>query len=126
MHVTWLISENDEKIFRSVHHDFGGNGAKETARIMGISEASVYRALARVRAVAPSFFPILGKTDIEVLRNYNAGLCYEAIAHVCRISLSAVKRRLSSLKEKGIITSLKSPKTIRYNNSMDGEVVEKF
>jgi len=126
MHVTRLISENDEKIFRSVHHDFGGNGAKETARIMGISEASVYRALARVRAVAPSFFPILGKTDIEVLRNYNAGLCYEAIAHVCRISLSAVKRRVASLKEKGIIKAMPSAKTVRYSADLDNQVERKF
>lgn len=121
-----LISEHDEKIFRSVHPDFGGNGVKETARIMGLSTSAVYRALKRVRAVSPSFFPMLSKTDIEVLRNYNAGLCQEAISVVCRISLSAVKRRLSSLKERGIIISPKSPKTVRYNNSMDNQVVRRF
>jgi len=126
MHVTRLISENDEKIFRSVHHDFGGNGVKETAKIFGVSVSAVYRALKRVRAVAPSFFPTLGKADIEVLRNYNAGLCQEAIAQVCRISLSAVKRRLSSLKEKGVVRDIPAAKTIRYDNSMDDKVIRKF
>lgn len=121
-----LISESDEKVFRSVHHDFGGNTVVETAKIFSVSVSSVYRALARVRAVAPSFFPMLSKTDIEVLRNYNAGLCQEAVAHVCRISLSAVKRRLSSLKEKGVIRSIPAAKTIRYDSSMDDKVVERF
>lgn len=120
------ISEHDEMIFRSVHFEFGGNSVAETAKIFGISTSTVYRSLKRVRAVAPSFFPTLGKVDIDVLRNHNAGLCNEAIAHVCRISLSAVKRRLSSLKEKGIIRNISTAKTIRYDGSMDSEVREKF
>ena len=121
-----LISESDEKIFRSVHPDFGGNTIADTARIFSISTSAVYRALARVRAVAPSFFPILGKTDIEVLRNCNAGLCQEAIAQVCRISLSAVKRRVASLKEKGIIKAMPSAKTVRYSADLDNQVERKF
>jgi len=120
------ISPHDEMIFRSVHQDFGGNGITETARIFGISKTTVYRALARVRAVAPSFFPTLGKIDRGVLLNYNAGLCQEAIALLCRISLPAVKRRVASLKEKGIIGNIPAAKTVRYSTSMDNEVREKF
>jgi len=120
------ISEHDETIFRSVHHNFCGNSVAETARIMEISTASVYRALARVRKVVPSLFPILNKADAEILRNYNAGLCNEAISVVCRISLSAVKRKVSKLKERGIIVVVKPAKMLRYSSNMDNEVVEKF
>lgn len=121
-----LISEHDEKIFRSVHPDFGGNGVKETARIMGLSTSAVYRALKRVKVIAPSFFPMLNKIDIEIFRNYNAGLCQEAIAQVCRISLSAVKRRIAGLKEKGVVRSIPAAKTVRYSTDLDNQVIERF
>ncbi len=106
------ISKFDEHVLRLVHHDFQGMTQKEAAFCLDVSQQTVNRAIARLKKLAPQFFPILTKHQKFV--HYcitERGMTHESIARLIGSSVRTVESTVVAITKKGV-KFVAPPKTI--------------
>lgn len=121
-----VMTEQEEKIYRLRHHDFGGLSTRETAGLLKITEANVQQVLRRLEMKCPQLFPILTKRQAFIQDCIvKFGFTHQKIAESLDISEDTVNSIVSILKAKGVCFS-RPRKTLRYTEQMDGLIKQKF
>ena len=121
------LTERQKQALELCHHDFAGLDQQEAAEIMGVSQAVVSKLLAKVKKVLPDFFPILSKQEAMCHHHLTVdGWSPNDIATHLEISLNAVYLTFKRCKDKGLPFPGPHGKVLRYDESMDNEVIEKF
>lgn len=123
------ISEQEERVYRLRHHDFGKLTTEETAKKMRISKSKVRRLLKILKAKAPQLFPILSPRQHHIYQLYtDVGLSQRAIAIRLGSTQPNIQAILNRLKKKGM--SLLEPhgigNMVAYENGVDEFVIHKF
>lgn len=125
-----LISEFDEKVFRLVHQDFLGASQTQAASMLGCSTSRVNQALKRVRAVMPSFFPIISvKANLIRLCATELGMGAVSIADLLGLNLRKVQHYMTVLREKHLLPccgKTKLSKATLYQEYMAKDIKQKF
>lgn len=121
-----LITEIEEKIYRSCHHDFGGMTQQEVAVELCMSRSTISRILKHIEKKAPQLFPILTPKQKQIRDLIcNAGLTHQMIALDLAINEHTVDHIVEQLKKKGVCLP-SPPKTKCYQTYMDAEIKQKF
>jgi DNA-directed RNA polymerase specialized sigma24 family protein len=121
------ITERQEQALRLVHHDFGGHSQQEAAEIMGVTLQAVCKLLKKVKKAMPHLFPILTKQEAKCYHYLTVdGWSPNEIAEHMGITADAVYKTFRRCKAKGKSFPGAHGKVLRYDESMDGEVIEKF
>lgn len=122
-----LITEKQERILKACHHDFEGLPQTEAAKKLGISQAAISDALARIEKVMPQMFPILTRLEAERHHLYCAeGWSVEEIAERFGVTPDSVYKALQRAKDKGACFVEPKGRMLSYEPSMDGEIKERF
>jgi transposase len=122
-----LISENQELAFRLVHHDHQGLNQLQAAAILEVDQATISRWLARVEEVLPQFFPILSQQEAKCYHHLTVdGWSPSAIAEHLDMTTHAVYMTFQRCKGKGLSFPGPHGKVLRYDESMDDQVITKF
>lgn len=122
-----LITEKQEEILRLVHHDFAGQSQAEAADILGISQAAISDALARIEKVMPQMFPILTRIEAERYHLYCVeGWNVEEIAERFGVTPDSVYKALKRARGKGACFTEPKGRVLSYSPEMDDSVKEKF
>ncbi len=120
-----VIPEDQERAYRLVAGEFGGQSVSQAAQSMGISRKRVSRLLAKLKATAPQLFPLITKKEFDVLCGLKGELDTTQIAFRFRLSIRTVQNCVKNLVKKGRWTA-GTPKTVRYTEQHDSQVKEKF
>jgi len=119
------LTSKEERIIRLCHHDFGGLTQKEAAVRMSISPSYVTKLLKSVRKKAPQLFPMISGFQAKVYKHLiREGLGYSDIAAKEGCSVKKITNTVYLLVKKGF--NLRTGKTVRYHNWMDGSIIQKF
>lgn len=118
-----LLSHEQERALRLVHHDHGGQSVENAAAMMGITVKELKKLLRSAKRLAPQMFPILTPEHQAILLMRDQHKSNATIAAGLHLTLPMLKRRVAFLRERGF---LRNCKVVRYQPNMDGEVVEKF
>lgn len=111
---------------RLCHHDFRGLSTIEAAKEMKISRQRICQLLKSAERKAPRLFPILTREQNKIYKLVTEqGLTHSQIADTLGITVGTVTQVISTIKAKGVII-VNHPKTVPYENWMDGEIREKF
>ncbi len=116
------MTEQEEQIYRLVHHDFEGLTQVEAAERAGLTQSNISRILKKIEKEHPELFPILNsRQDLIYTQIVGHGSTHQAIADMMDISIRTVERIVSQMRRKGV--SFNSPvKTVPYREHMDGDV----
>ena len=121
-----ILTKQEETAIRLSHHDFVGLTTDKAAEIMGVSQRRVQQLLQSAEQKAPQLFPILTKHQAEIKWLINeAGLTFEQVAEVLKVTPNSVSNTVKVLKEKDVYIERRK-KTVQYQDWMDGQVKEKF
>jgi DNA-binding NarL/FixJ family response regulator len=118
------ITEQQEKAYRLVHHDFAGLSKEMAANLMKISVQAINRLLSEVKKAAPQLFPILTPEQAKVKRIYDQGFSIDDIANQLNFKERRVQTILGQLRKLGAIAF--SPKIVSYRPHMDDEISERY
>ncbi len=120
------ITEQEERAYRLVHHDFEGKTVKEASEVMGVTSRQITRLLRSVKAKAPQLFPILTPKESAIYNMITKdGITEQQIALVSSISVKSIEKTIERIRSKGVvIPNVKAP--IRYTPGMDAHVKEVF
>ena len=126
------ISIFEEECIRMVHHEFAGLTQAEAAKVMGVSEAKVSRAISAMQERSKTIrairvlFPILTQHQYRVYQLVvEQGKTFKETAKITELSISAVKNVITAIKEKGqFIPGPLNPRS--YKTGMDKEVCDKY
>lgn len=119
-----VLSHFEEKILRSVHHDFEGLSIKEVAEQNGLTVTEVKTILSVIERKAPQLFPILTPRHREILKLYDEGKDQQIISEHLGISLRTLQREFDFLRKHKFLWPI--GKILRYEPYMDGETVMRF
>ncbi len=117
-----VITETEERVFKLCHHDFEGLTRKEAAKQMGVSQSSISRTLARVKAKAPQLFPILNPRQ-HLIHHCIAelGCPHKEIAEMLGVTVKTIDGIVAQMRAKGV--SFAQPrKTVSYESYMDDKI----
>ncbi len=122
------ITEDEERAYRTCHHEFRGLSVPEAALRMGMQPARVRTLLRSLKAKAPQLFPILAYKQYRVYKMYTEeGMLQHQIAKKLGISQSSVNGLLGMCKKKGMPgIEIKLGRLVSYDNNMDDKVTRKF
>lgn len=96
-----FITERQEEILRLCHHEFEGLSQTEASKKLGVSQKVISETLARVKKIAPQFFPILTKFEFKVYNLYTLeGWKTEEIADYLNISKQKIYKAFQRAKNK--------------------------
>lgn len=122
-----LITKNQERALRLVHHNFKGLSRAEAAKRMDISQSALSDLLAKVKKVMPQYFPVLTKLEARCYHLYcTEGRDVEDIAEHFRLTPNSVYKTLKRTRGKGMCFSEPKGRVLRYEPGMDGNVKQKF
>lgn len=119
------LTEWEEQVVRTVHHDFGGHSRKNAARHLGTTKNAIDSALKRVKRKAPQLFPILTRQQKQVYDLLNKGYTRNTIAAIQRTSTKNIDNIIQQLHKKGF-DQHRLKTTIAYDPHMDDRIVRKF
>jgi len=119
-------TEQEERIFRMVHHDFDGLTIREASDKLGLSTRRIQYILKGIKKKAPQLFPILTKRENTIATMLlEKGLSIEQIAIASGKTENHIKVIIHRMKEKGfVIPNIKEP--VRYTPEHDNKIKEKF
>jgi DNA-binding NarL/FixJ family response regulator len=120
-----VIPKQMEEAYRLVAGEFDGLTVKEAAAKMGVSGPRVSQILSEFEKKAPQLFPLITKSEYQVLILLKAGLSNGQISSHLSRPVKTVESQVTSLIEKRRWTMLRS-KTVSYSDKMDERVVRKF
>lgn len=137
-----LLTENQKRVLKLVHHDFEGLSQTEAAEKLGIIPSAVSRTLKRIRKILPQYFPILSPLEYKVYNlHMNEGWDVPDIADYLDKTDTAIRGTLNRARKKdaqwtkarGRIQSYDAlQKAYQHNNErtdnnqLDSKVKEKF
>jgi transposase len=121
--MTRKITEEMERLYRLVHHDFGGKSYVEAARVAGTSISSVYRVLGKMKRLAPQLFPILNQEQAKLWKAWKSeGLTCSEIAYHFHLTEDAVNSKLNTIRHKLGISEPHKRTTVRMPSSQMDEL----
>jgi DNA-binding transcriptional regulator LsrR (DeoR family) len=120
-----VIPEDQERAYRLVAGEFGGQSVSQAAATMRITRTQISRLLAKLKATAPQLFPLITKNEFAVLAYLQNGVGTAEIANYLGFTTRKVQRCVESLIKKGRWTT-GIPKTVRYTEQHDSQIKEKF
>jgi len=98
-----VLTHFEEQAIRSVHHEFQGLPSAIAAKKLGVSEATLRKALEQIKQKAPQLFPLLTPRQKFVLDLIiEEGLTQQQIADKLLISTCAVEKIIKTLRQKGV------------------------
>jgi len=127
-----MLTKKEVKVYRLCHHHFSGVTTSHAAMVMKTSERRIQQILADIKAKAPQLFPILTQTQARDYHLYtDEGWSVQEIADNTDRTRDAVYKSITSAIKKGMpdtinVHSLRSHRVVRYNDSMDNHIKEKF
>jgi len=122
-----LITEKQEQILRACHHDFEGLPQAKAAKKLGISQAAISDALARIEEVVPQMFPLLTKLEAERYHLFCVeGWSVEEIAEHFGLTPDSIYKALKRAKNKGACFTEPKGRVLSYSPDMDANVKYKF
>ena len=121
------ITKRQEEALKLVHHDFEGLEEVEAAERMGITQQAVSRLLARLKEIAPQFFPIMTKYQAQCYHYLTCdGWSPKEVAAYLDRSIWSVYQALQACGRKGWPLPKAHGDIMEYTEDMDSEVMEKF
>lgn len=122
------LTNYEETIIRSVHHEFDGMSRKTVAEGLGITRQALAYHLKQIKKKAPQLFPILTKEQWKVYKMYQEGKDSITITDELGCTLRYVEAIQAQLLKKGFDCRIRrnGRETKRYNLSMDGSVKRRF
>lgn len=120
---TRVLSHEQERALRLVHHDHGGQSVESAAAMMGVTVKGIKKLLRSAKRLAPQMFPILTPEHRAILLMRDQHMSNATIAAGLHLTLPMLKRRIAFLRTHEF---LRNCKIVRYQPNMDGDVVEKF
>lgn len=131
-----VITEQDEMIFRLVHHARESRATNrqftqvECSRILNIPASTVSRRLKHIEQVMPQYFPLLTSREVAIFnRRITRGMTHVEIAECLRVrkgfeglTKRIVKKTLDRVKAKGYnIARGNLGKVLSYDAGWDGD-----
>lgn len=119
-----VITEQEERAIRLVHHDFDGYPIDDAARIMRITPKEVKALLKSVERKAPQLFPILTPRQQAILKLYDQQLSRATVAESLGITIAALAKEVEFLREHRFLVSEACERYVPSKH--DAQIVQKF
>ena len=120
------ITEREEEAFRLVSGDFGGLTPEQAAKEMSVSEQRINTLLQNVKTKAPQLFPMITKSEANVLVRIKEGQDDEYILRAEGLTPAQLVRALRNLRAAGRIEQAAKIRVLQYEAHMDAEIERKF
>lgn len=118
---------NQETAYRICHQDHQGLSTQMAALYMDITPRRVQQLLAALKKKAPALFPILTKRQARDYHLYTVeGWSMAEIADNTERCISTVSESIASAVVKGMPEPSKKRRILRYDESMDNQIKERF
>jgi hypothetical protein len=117
------LSQFEEEVFRTCHHDFGGLSIEEAAEKIRCLPETVKLILKRVEKKAPQLFPILTPQHRAILLMYDKHMSRASIAVALGVTEQGLHKEIAFLREHKFLWNRKSD---QYDPLIDSRVKIKF
>ena len=118
-----VISEIEEQILRTYHHDFAGLSIDDTAAKLGVTIDEVKTHLRHIKKVAPQMYPILTQRQRAIIVMYDQHTSRKAISEALGISPALLGKEVVFLRRHGFLFNRVMS---QYSPAMDADVKQRF